>query len=343
MPLPKPNKGEKKADFISRCISKAVKDGMPQDQAIAACHDIWRKPKQKMDLKFNYSVPITQKGLIDDDFIIQGTAINAIITSTNYKFLEEELRPAAKTLTGVPLLKNHDNEVESIMGRVLKGEYVEASKSIDFRAKVIDKAMQEMIKDGRLDSVSIGVDVESMEEEDDYFIPRGLKFRELSLVAVGADKDAKFNVALKLAYDTKLSLKSKPEGEVKMGKDEIKEMEKEITKLKEEKVALEKVVEQKESESKAKEAKAKADEEETKKKEAEEKEAEEVKTKEEAKAKEESEAKAKEEEVKKKEEAEEDESDEGDEEEKVAEEKADYTIEQGSGTLKGGSFTLVRG
>ena len=350
MPLPNPRKGEKKTDFISRCISKAVKDGMPQDQAIAACHDIWRKPKQKMDLKFNYSVPITQKGLIDDDFIIQGTAINAITTSSNFKFLEEELKPAAKTLTGVPLLKNHDNEVESIMGKVLKGRFDNESKSIQFKAKVINPTMQQLITDDILDSVSVGVDVANMEEDGDILIPRGLKFRELSLVAVGADKDAKFDVALKLAYDTKLHSQSKPEGEVKMGKDEIKEKDEEITKLKEEVKSLKKTVEQKAEE------KTKAANEVKAKEEADAKEAEEVKTKEEeeAKAKEESDAKAKEEEKKKaddeaeaKKKAEEEaaaEGDEGDEEEaENTEQKGSYTVEQGNGAIKGGSSTLVRG
>lgn len=43
MPLPKPSAGEDKNKFVSRCISFAVRDGMPQEQATAACFTQWRR------------------------------------------------------------------------------------------------------------------------------------------------------------------------------------------------------------------------------------------------------------------------------------------------------------
>lgn len=42
IPLPKPRTGEGQNEFISRCISFAVGDGMPQKQATAACFTQWR-------------------------------------------------------------------------------------------------------------------------------------------------------------------------------------------------------------------------------------------------------------------------------------------------------------
>ena len=45
MPIPKPAKGEERSKFVSRCISFAVREGMPQNQVVAACHDIWRRDK----------------------------------------------------------------------------------------------------------------------------------------------------------------------------------------------------------------------------------------------------------------------------------------------------------
>jgi len=209
MPLPTPSKGEERNTFISRCISKAVGDGMPQEQAVAACHSTWRRakgikePKSKMNLKFNYQVPIIESAFVNDDFIITGVALNATVTSNNHKFLAEELKKSADTLSGVPLLIDHRNEVEAIKGRVLNGEYNEEGPKVNFRAHVIDETMKGMIKDGRINSVSVGCAVEELEEtEDGFFIPRGIEFKELSLVAVAADAGATFDIALQEAYKT---------------------------------------------------------------------------------------------------------------------------------------------
>ena len=40
-PLPTPVSGEEEQDFISRCVAFAMDEGMDQDQAVAACYDIW--------------------------------------------------------------------------------------------------------------------------------------------------------------------------------------------------------------------------------------------------------------------------------------------------------------
>jgi len=49
--MPKPNKGEHKDEFISRCIPKLIKDEKyPQKQAIAICYSYWKdKDKRKME------------------------------------------------------------------------------------------------------------------------------------------------------------------------------------------------------------------------------------------------------------------------------------------------------
>ena len=50
MPLPKPKKGEKKDDFISRCMSDDVMlgDYEDQDQRYAICLSLWEKEKKSM-------------------------------------------------------------------------------------------------------------------------------------------------------------------------------------------------------------------------------------------------------------------------------------------------------
>ena len=41
MPIPNPQKGEKKSDFMSRCIGFVTDEGKKQDQAIAMCSTQW--------------------------------------------------------------------------------------------------------------------------------------------------------------------------------------------------------------------------------------------------------------------------------------------------------------
>ena len=59
MPLPKPKPSETTSDFISRCISFAVDEGMPQAQAVAACYTAARRAGRKVK-------PPPKKGDLDD-------------------------------------------------------------------------------------------------------------------------------------------------------------------------------------------------------------------------------------------------------------------------------------
>jgi membrane-associated HD superfamily phosphohydrolase len=148
-----------------------------------------------------YNVPIEESAQVDNDFIIQGVAINATTTSNNHKFLTDELRTSANSLKGVPLLVDHRNEVSAIKGRVLIGEYDEMNSRINFKAKVVDSEVKKLIKDGLINSVSVGAAVREIEESDDgVLIPRGISFKELSLVAVPADGGATFTTAMHEAY-----------------------------------------------------------------------------------------------------------------------------------------------
>jgi hypothetical protein len=162
---------------------------------------------KNLNLKYNIPIKefISQEG---NDFIIQGEAIHECITGNNHQFLKEELVPAAASLQGVKLLVDHRNEVSSIKGRVIQASYDEIINGIGFQAKVNDKEIQDLISRGDLDTVSVGAQVNSIEEgENGTLIPRGIIFKELSLVAVPADADATFGVAnsfefaLKESYD----------------------------------------------------------------------------------------------------------------------------------------------
>ncbi|MHA1876730.1 MAG: hypothetical protein ACTSUC_09840 [Promethearchaeota archaeon] len=196
---------------------------------------------KEMKLKLKYQVPIIEQAEVEGDFIIQGTAINSTTTSNNHTFLAEELEKSTPTLRGVPLLLDHKNEVSAIMGRVIGSDFNKESGKVLFKAKVQDSDIQKMIKDGRLNSVSIGADCEDIEEsEDGGLIARGIHFRELSFVAVPADSNATFVQALREAYDTSHSTLKEEDNQktnvrrLKMSEEETKSTEEESTEIKDE-------------------------------------------------------------------------------------------------------------
>jgi len=157
------------------------------------------------NLLLEYNVPIQSKAFLDGDFVIEGIAINETTTSNGHVFLGEELDKSASTLIGVPLLKDHNNSVDSIVGRVKAAHFSQDTRNIPFRAIVKDKAMQEKIKSGLVNSVSVGAHVNPMdieEDDDGNIIPHNITFKELSLVAVPADSGATFSVALNNAYSS---------------------------------------------------------------------------------------------------------------------------------------------
>jgi len=156
-----------------------------------------------------FSAPITENAFIDDEFIIKGTAINETTTHNGHKYIAEELEKAGQGLIGKPLLIDHDNSVEAIVGRVKDSTFNNDTKSIQFEAKINNteqgKHVQQLIKAGDLSTVSIGAFAEDLiqEEDSDVFIAKGLTFAELSLVAIPADEGATFATAFANNYDLK--------------------------------------------------------------------------------------------------------------------------------------------
>ena len=156
-----------------------------------------------------FSAPITENAIIDDEFVIKGTAINETTTHNGHKYIAEELEKAGTGLIGRPLLIDHDNSVEAIVGRVKDSIFNHDTKSIQFEAKINNteqgKHVQQLIKAGDLSTVSIGAFAEDLvkEEDSDVFIAKGLTFAELSLVAIPADEGATFATAMANNYDLK--------------------------------------------------------------------------------------------------------------------------------------------
>lgn len=149
-----------------------------------------------------FSVPQVEE-IINDDFFIRGTAISETITHNGHKYIAEELQKSASTLMNKPLLVDHNNSIESIKGKVIKAYFEPKSRTIQFEAKIMDKNIREMVRDGRISTVSIGAYAQELvKDEDGSYIAKGIKFAELSLVAVPADENATFAMAMYEAFHT---------------------------------------------------------------------------------------------------------------------------------------------
>lgn len=215
MPLVTPNKGEKQSSFISRCMTneQSKKDFPDQSQRTAVCFNQFTKSKESKDwhlLEFN--APITENAVVDNEFTIKGIAINETTTHNNHKYIAEELEKAAPGLINKPLLKDHENTIDSIVGRVKDAGFDATNKNIQFEAKINNtpqgKHVQELIKAGDLNTVSIGAFAEDLvqEEDGDAIIARGINIVELSVVAVPADNGATFASAMASNFELKESI-----------------------------------------------------------------------------------------------------------------------------------------
>lgn len=145
-----------------------------------------------------FFVPIEEKLTEGDDFIIRGVAINETTTLNNVKYVAEELQKAAASFRNVPILLDHKNEVKNIVGRTTERvDFNSQFKRIEFEGKIMDKNIIEMIRDGRIGSVSIGAKVHDLvEEEDGSMKAVGIQGLEISLVAVSGDNQANLAQAM---------------------------------------------------------------------------------------------------------------------------------------------------
>src|SRR3990167_7436913 len=142
---------------------------------------------------FEYFVPIQKEAYTSGAYAISGIAINTTITRNNVKYTAEELSLSAASLVGKPVLKDHDQKIDSIVGVVESAEF--DGDAIAFRARIMDEKVKLMIEDGRIKNVSIGAQVrelvkEKKEGEGDVVTAKGISFLELSLVAVPGDSNA---------------------------------------------------------------------------------------------------------------------------------------------------------
>ena len=167
-------------------------------------------------MKFNYGVAIEKFDLTEaqnvKSLFVHGTAIKEVVSRNGVKYVAKELEKAAPGLKGKPILKDHKNDVDHIIGKVIDSSYDAVEKSIKFRGLIADEKVQSLILNGLLNHVSIGAQVTNMREEsnDDgkAMVAEGLEILELSVTPVPGVPTASimpgegFAVALQEAYET---------------------------------------------------------------------------------------------------------------------------------------------
>src|SRR3990167_8326402 len=203
-------------------------DDRTQDKAVAKCMRQWDetegvenlpidelikitiKDKKKDWRRIEFLTPITETVFSNEgnDFLIKGVAINETTTRNGVHYASKKQQKAAFTLRNKPILKDHNNSVDSIVGRTTQNvNFDDSNRRITFEAKIMDKKMQEMISDGRIQSVSIGAMVKELKERADDdgggVQAMGIDFVELSLVAVPADPNAGLTRAIMESFDIK--------------------------------------------------------------------------------------------------------------------------------------------
>lgn len=150
-------------------------------------------------LKYNVEF-FAEKDSEESNNEISGVAIEETTSLNKVRYPAEVLQRAAESLKGVPLLKDHNNSVDSIVGRVTEALFDENSKAVRFKAKIMDKGISEKVKQGLIKHVSVGSHFTGVKSESSesgrVFVPTDIRFLELSLVAVPGIQNALIDTAI---------------------------------------------------------------------------------------------------------------------------------------------------
>jgi len=169
----------------------------------------WRRIEYvtNIDVVENSNISEKTDSKLDSSLYIEGVAINETITRNNVKYVAEELEKASPSLINKPILKDHRNEVDAIVGRTTESVFDKSAKALKFRGKIMDEKTKDMIKDGRITNVSIGARVKDLISEEsegsNVLKAEGIEFLELSLTPVPGDAAATLTQALSESYKIK--------------------------------------------------------------------------------------------------------------------------------------------
>lgn len=127
--------------------------------------------------------------------IVEGIAVVEGISRNKIMYEAKELHKFAPSLIGRPILKDHINMTDNVIGKVTHAESIDNGKKVRYKGWITEDKNDTMEKiiDGRINNVSIGASAGKMikeKEDSEYIIARDLIALELSLTPVPGIPDA---------------------------------------------------------------------------------------------------------------------------------------------------------
>jgi len=135
------------------------------------------------ETKESFEVSFYEK-LLDKPLKVRGILAPARVSRNKNLYLPDELEAAVKELGGreIPVYLEHV-DVNNAVGKA-KLFWNPEKLQVEFEAEIFDEDVAAKIKNGLIKYVSLGADYEVADMVDGVEVPRGLHFREVSLVAV---------------------------------------------------------------------------------------------------------------------------------------------------------------
>jgi hypothetical protein len=164
---------------------------------------------------------------------VEGIAVVEGISRNKVMYEAKELHKFAPSLIGRPILKDHVNMTDNVIGKVTHAESVDNGKKIRYKGWITEDKNNTMEKvvDGRINNVSIGASAGKMikeKEDSEYIIARDMTALELSLTPVPGVPDASITPSKTESFE------EDDDEEVEIEDEDIEEMVKQgITELNE--------------------------------------------------------------------------------------------------------------
>ncbi len=188
--MPKQKKGESQQQFISRCISQKVKEGIEQEQAIAICYSQWDNRNKTKAMEFK-SVNIDDYSEDEDKNELTIRGYGAIFGNTDsYNDIIVKgsfLKTIQENKDRIAFCYQHD--IYNPIGKITLIEEDEKGLLIEVRISDAEDDIKTKIREGILKEMSIGFQVVKSEwdEENQIRTIKEVKLWEISLVTIAAN------------------------------------------------------------------------------------------------------------------------------------------------------------
>lgn len=152
---------------------------------------------------------------------VKGIAIEKGVSRNGIEYSAEELKKT-KFNKNTPILKDHNNSVDAIIGSLEEAQYIEEGQKIVYSGIINDVEIQEKIKDKRVRCVSVGMMLSEITKPKNAknYLAKGLELVELSAVAVPGIANASIGISEKFE-EIQNVFEEKKEINIKKIKEEI--------------------------------------------------------------------------------------------------------------------------